>query len=194
MVERQTSRSGTDWVRTACCPTRRRKAHYRRDNPVRSAQDPVSSQQRAPEYPCWDLRRSGSPGQTGGLSAAPESLDTTGSHRAHLLRSQEAIQRSPGAVATGRARGLYGRARSPYSYPTTGLKIREARCLDLLQLAVDDADQPGQAGRRRLPAHFRPLQGNHQPPPEAWDLRLSGLRPWALPGLLEVVQADKCRP
>jgi hypothetical protein len=193
MVERQTSRSGTDRVRTACYPPdagRRIIVGITRSG----AQDPVSSQQRAPEYPCWDLRRSGSPGQTGGLSAAPESLDTTGSHRAHLLRSQEAIQRSPGAVATGRARGLYGRARSPYSYPTTGLKIREVRCLDLLQLAVDDADQPGQAGRRRLPAHFRPLQGNHQPPPEAWDLRLSGLRPWALRGLLEVVQADKCRP
>lgn len=42
-------------------------------------------------------------------------------------------------------------------------------------------------------ARFWSRQGDHQPPPEAWDLRLCGLRPWALPGLPEVGQVDKYR-
>ncbi len=48
------------------------------------------------------------PDKYGVVHPAPESLDTTGSHGAHLLRSHGVSQCSPRAAAVGRAKGLPG--------------------------------------------------------------------------------------
>ena len=86
---------------------------------------------------------------------------------------------------------------SASAYRRCGWSVRGTYSGVLSRSAVTSASSRRAHSSRPAPtpaAHFWSRQGNHQPPPEAWDLRLCGLRPWALPGLPEVGQVDKYRP